>query len=196
MNVEEFLRWSQSQGSGRYELIDGEVVMMSPETVRHVHIKNEAWLAFRNAIAKAGLPCRAFGDGASVRINDHKLREPDISVQCDVADPDALILDAPIILAEVVSPTSVRDDTGVKVGEYFGLPSLRHYLIIDPFNKFVIRHSRPPETGKIETEICRSGSLVLDPPGIAVTVAELLGPAMTPEFEDEDKDKDKDKDKD
>ena len=47
MTVDEYLRWAQTQESGRYELVDGQVVMMSPETVRHVHVKNEAWLALR-----------------------------------------------------------------------------------------------------------------------------------------------------
>lgn len=184
MTVEEYLRWSQSyNGEGRHELIDGEVVMMSPETVRHVHVKAEAWLTFRNALARSGVPCQAFMDGVSVRVGKHQLREPDISVQCKPADPDALILDAPVIVAEVVSSTSVRSDTGAKVGEYFSIPTLQHYLIIDPFNMLVIRHSRSEKTTAIHTEICRSGSLVLDPPGITVAVEELLGPAVNPEYE-------------
>ena len=185
MTVDEFLRWVQTQESGRYELIDGEVVMMSPETIRHVRVKAEAWLALRNAIAKAGVSCTAFADGVSVRINDFKLREPDISVQCKPADVDALVLDAPVILAEVVSPTSVRDDTGVKLGEYFGIASLRHYLIVDPYNQFVIRHSRSDVAGRIETEIHRSGAIELDPPGITVEVADLLGPALNHELSSE-----------
>jgi Uma2 family endonuclease len=183
MTAEEYLRWSQSQDGGRHELVGGEVVMMSPETVRHVHVKSEAWLALRNAIKRAGVPCQAFADGVSVRIDKHMVREPDISVQCKPADPDALALDAPVIVAEVVSPTSVRSDTGAKVGEYFSIPTLRHYLIIDPFNMFVIRHSRSESTTVIETEVCRSGSLVLDPPGITVAVDELLGPAINQEYE-------------
>jgi Uma2 family endonuclease len=178
MTADEFLRWVQTQKSGRYELIDGEVVMMSPETVRHVHVKGEAWLALRNAIAKAGVPCRAFTDGAGVRIDEHGVREPDISIQCRPADPNSLVLDAPVVLVEVVSPSSSRDDTGAKVGEYFGIATVRHYLIIDPVHMSVIRHSRLDRSEKLETEIHRSGAIELDPPGITVEVNDLLGPQL------------------
>lgn len=178
MTADEFLRWAQTQESGRYELVDGQVVMMSPETVRHVHVKGEAWLALRNAIAKARVPCRAFTDGASVRIDEHGMREPDISIQCKPADPNSLVLEAPVILVEVVSPSSSRDDTGAKVGEYFGITTVQHYLIIDPVQMSVIRHSRIRGSQKLETEIHRSGSIELNPPGIAVAVADLLGPSL------------------
>jgi Uma2 family endonuclease len=178
MTVDEFLLWAQTQESGRYELIDGQVVMMSPETLRHVRVKGEAWLAFRNALVKAGVPCTAFMDGASVRINEYELREPDISIQCRPDDPDSLVLEAPVVLVEVVSPSTSRNDTGAKVGEYFGIATLRHYLIIDPVHRSVIRHSRLEGSEKLETEIHRTGYIELDSPGITVDVADLLGPAL------------------
>jgi Uma2 family endonuclease len=172
MTVDEFLDWSQLQEGKRYELVNGEIVMMSPETVRHVEVKTEAWLALRNAIGKAGLPCRAFGDGVSVRIGQHILREPDISVQCKRIDRDSLELDEPIVVVEVVSPTSARSDTGTKIAEYFQVESVRHYLIIDPYSDLIIQHSRA-EMG-IQTSVHRSGSLQLDPPGLSVAIDDLL----------------------
>ena len=177
MTVDEFLRWAQTQESGRYELVDGQVVMMSPETLRHVRVKGDAYVAFRNAIAKAGAPCTAYVDGASVRINEYELREPDISIQCRPDDPDALVLEAPVVLVEVVSPSSSRNDTGAKVGEYFGIATLLHYLIIDPVHRSVISHSRLEGSQKLETEIHRTGFIELNPPGLTVDVADLLGPA-------------------
>jgi len=178
MTVDEFLRWAQTQESGRYELIDGQVVMMSPETIRHVHVKGEAWLALRNAIVKAGVPCTAFTDGVGVRIDEHGMREPDISIQCRPADPNSLVLEAPVVLVEVISPSSSREDTGAKVGEYFGIATVQHYLIIDPVRMSVIRHSRTAGSQKLETEIHRSGSIELNPPGITVPVSDLLGPSL------------------
>jgi Uma2 family endonuclease len=174
MTAKEFLHWSQEQDQGRYELVGGEVVMMSPETVRHVDVKNQAWLTFRNAIEKARLSCRAYGDGVGVRIDQFTVREPDMSIQCRPAPPDSLLLDEPMVVVEVISPTSVRSDTGAKVAEYFKVPSVRHYLIIDPFNSAVIRHSRPDDGEVLMTEIHRSGLIVLDPPGLTVRTEDLL----------------------
>src|SRR5262249_6774414 len=155
------LRWAQTQEARRYELVNGQAVMKSRETVRHVHAKAEAWLALRNAIISVGLPCCAFG-GAGVRIHEHGLRQPDVSVQCQPADPDSLFLNAPVIVAEVVSANSGWGDTGSKVGEYFGIATLRHYLIVDPVHKSVIRHSRLEGSEKLETEIHRTGVIELD----------------------------------
>ncbi|MDQ6434441.1 Uma2 family endonuclease [Mesorhizobium sp. LHD-90] len=173
--VQDYLRWSQSQPDGRFELVGGHVVMMSPETVRHVHVKNEAWLALRNAIKRAGLKCAAFGDGVGVQIDDETVREPDVSVQCKVAEDNSLLLDEPVVVLEVVSLSSVRSDTGAKVAEYFRVPSILHYLIVDPFSRSVIHHSRAGDRHSISTRIVTSGEIELSPPGFVVPVADLLG---------------------
>lgn len=180
MTVDEFLRLAHEREMGRCELVDGQVVKRAPQTVREVHVKGEAWLALRNSISRAGLPCCAFGSGAGIRINKHELREPDISIQCKPVDPDALVLEAPVVLVEVVSPSSSQRDTGAKVGEYFGIATLRHYLILDPVHRSVIRHSRLAGSEKLETEIHRTGFIELNPPGMTVDVADLLGPTLVP----------------
>ena len=56
MNVTEFITWATVQPEGqRYELSQGELVAMAPERNRHVVVKQETWLALRNAIAEAKL---------------------------------------------------------------------------------------------------------------------------------------------
>ena len=59
--------------------------------------------------------------------------------------------------------------SGAKLDDYFRLPSVRHYLIVEMKNRTVIHHERKSD-GRIETGIVRSGTLVMDPPGIAVEV--------------------------
>ena len=39
MKVPEFLAWAEAQPQGRYELVNGEVVVMAPERVRHNLVK-------------------------------------------------------------------------------------------------------------------------------------------------------------
>ena len=58
----------------------------------------------------------------TVVIDNDTSREPDAAVQCDVAiDLDSMVLEAPLIVVEVVSPSSERDDTGDKLVEYFSV---------------------------------------------------------------------------
>jgi Uma2 family endonuclease len=175
LTVAEFLEWASTQTEGRYELVHGEVVTMAPERARHAIIKGAVFRALGDAIQRAGLPCTAFPDGMMVVIDDDHAREPDASVQCSpLADLDTMILDAPLIVAEVVSPSSERTDTGTKVAEYFSVPGIQHYLIVDPAGKTVAHYTRG-KSGEISRRLASCNEEIeLTPPGMTVPVAELV----------------------
>src|SRR3954471_18131936 len=90
MSVAEFLDWAERQPKGRYELVDGQVIAMSPERNRHVVVKRSVANALESAVAKAQLNCTVLGDGATVVIDEDNSREPDASVQCGPIDLDSL----------------------------------------------------------------------------------------------------------
>jgi Uma2 family endonuclease len=172
--VPEFLAWAVTQPRGRYELVRGEIVAMAPERARHNLVKAAVFRALSDAVARAGLPCTVFTDGMTVVIDNEHSREPDAAVQCNVStDLDSVILEAPLIVAEVTSPSSERDDTGDKLVEYFSVPSIRHYLIVNPMKQVVVHHARDDD-GEIATRIMSDGQLDLTPPGMTVPVRELL----------------------
>ncbi|MFZ1102065.1 MAG: Uma2 family endonuclease, partial [Hyphomicrobiaceae bacterium] len=129
MTVPEFLAWATAQPRGRYELVRGEVVAMAPERQRHLRVKGAVFRALGDAVIRARLAYTVFPDGATVVIDNEHSREPDAAVQSDAAgNPDSTVLDAPVIVVEVTSPSSERDDTGEKLVEYFSVPSIHHYL--------------------------------------------------------------------
>ncbi len=179
MNVEEFLAWSERQPvEDRYELVDGEVVSMSPERYRHSLVKFEAAKALDAAVRAAGVPCRVLPDGPGVVINDRTTRIPDASVQCRSGakqDPEAMVLVAPLIVLEVVSPSTERDDLGDKLVEYLSVPSIHHYLVVLPKKRAVAHHKRN-DHGEWSISIRHDGDILLHPPGIKVAVADLIGP--------------------
>jgi Uma2 family endonuclease len=78
-----------------------------------------------------------------------------------------------LIVVEVVSPSSERDDTGDKLLEYFSVASIRHYLIVRPEQGAVIHHARA-EGGEIVTRILTSGVIDLTPPGLSVPIEQIL----------------------
>ena len=53
MKVDEFLAWSARQPDDRYELVNGEVVAMTRDTVRHNRTKAAAWRALDDAVRGA-----------------------------------------------------------------------------------------------------------------------------------------------
>jgi Uma2 family endonuclease len=175
MTVEEFLVWA-SERPGRHELINGEVVSQSAERAAHWKVKLAVHVALLNAVRAAGLPCHVVPDGATVRIDETTAYEPDALVYCGAeAAPSALTVDDPVIIVEVLSPSTGRMDRGRKLADYFRLPSLAHYLIVDSDEPLVIHHRRQ-EGGDILTRIIRDGAIFQAPPGLEVRMGEIYGP--------------------
>ena len=175
MTVDDFLVWvaTQPKEAGRFELIDGHVVSMQSERLVHTEVKFALASNFRDAIRRAKLPCHALPDGALVRISKTRAFEPDTLVYCGSRHPpDVIEVPDPIIVCEVLSPDSLERDHGEKLEGYFTVPSIQHYLIVDPDRQRVIHHRRG--TGEdIITRLYKSGTIKLDPPGIAVGVDDL-----------------------
>jgi Uma2 family endonuclease len=170
MTAEEFLAWAMEQPEGqRYELVAGEVIAMAPERAAHGRTKLRFARRFADAIEAARLHCEVFGDGMAVYIDSNTIYEPDALVRCGPPlDDDAVVVTDPIIVVEVVSPSSHKRDSGSKLEAYFRLSSVRHYLIVKIENQVIIHHRRD-EAGAITTRIIRDGAIQLDPPGLNLT---------------------------
>jgi Uma2 family endonuclease len=173
--VEEYLDWAVTQRDlPRTELINGQIVAMTPERVEHIEIKVAAVFALKRAIARAGLPCHALGDGMTVRIDAHTAYEPDALAYCGERLKRGTILARdPIIVVEVLSPTTSHTDTSAKLIGYFKLPSVHHYLIIDPDASVVAHHLRAAD-GSVSGHTVTSGTIRLDPPGLSIDVSEFF----------------------
>lgn len=169
-----FITWAMDQPRGRFELHHGQVVAMAPERVGHARVKARAHRALEDAVARAGLGCEALPDGVSVRIDETTVFEPDALVRCGPRTPDDVVEIAdPVILVEVVSPSSRGIDSGAKLAGYFRLPSVRHYLVVDSAARTIAHHRRGAD-GEIATRILRDGALALDPPDLTIVVADLF----------------------
>jgi Uma2 family endonuclease len=174
MTVPEFLVWYEKQSEGRYELVDGVIVPMAAERVRHNRVKVRVFDVIRRRLAEKKLPCEAFADGMAITIGDRTWREPDVVVQCGgTVDGNATVLAAPDIVVEILSPSTSRVDTFAKLTEYFDVVSIRHYLIVDPDKRIAVHHARD-NGGKIYTRIISTGPIVFDPPGFEIDIGDIF----------------------
>jgi Uma2 family endonuclease len=172
MSVDDFLGWAVGR-PGRYELLRGEVIAMSPETVGHAEIKAAIYRSLRASIRERRLPCHILPDGVIVRVDDVTAYEPDAQVYCgEKLEGTALEVPNPIIVVEVLSPSTQRIDLSLKLAGYFRLPSVAHYLIVDPAQPIVLHHSRGT-ADTIVTRVVTEGCIALDPPGLELSLAEI-----------------------
>lgn len=170
MTGDDFIAWAMQQPEGQhYELVAGEVFAKAPERVAHARTKLRIAVQLSAAIRAAGAACESFGDGMAVRVDADTVYEPDAQVRCGPPlDDDAVQVTDPLVIVEVVSPSSHKRDTGSKLADYFRLPSLRHYLVVDTTRRVIVHHRRD-EAGAIATSIVHDGPIRLDPPGIELT---------------------------
>jgi Uma2 family endonuclease len=175
MTADEFIAWGLQQGSGRYELDGGELITMAPERARHTRAKARLWRMLEDAISAARLQAEALADGASVQIDGRTVYEPDALVRMGplLGDDEVKVPD-PVIVAEVLSPSTEKRDLATKLSGYFRLPSVRHYLILDPDEAMLIHHGRRPD-GIVETATLTEGRVWLDPPGLELDISALFG---------------------
>jgi Uma2 family endonuclease len=178
MTVNEFLPWAKQQPEC-WELFDGVAMAMSPERVVHGDTKYRAARTFDAAIAEARLPCRFVLDSAAVRIDARNSYQPDLLVYCgDPISGDALEVPNPVVVVEVLSPGNAITDLRDKLQGYFRVPTIVHYLVLDPDKRLIIHHTRGQDD-VIGTRIITSGSMTLDPPGLAFNVADFFASTST-----------------
>ena len=169
MTVDEYLPWAVTQ-DGRWELIDGRPIKIPSETFDHIDVKFYVCLVLKQLIDEAGLELHTLSDGATVRINPHNANEPDALVYAGPKRPGRSIeLSDPIIVIEVISPTSGARDKTRKRADYFSLPSVEHYLVVEPEPHTVLHFDRGNWQGD-PRELNETETIDLDPPGLVVPV--------------------------
>lgn len=114
----------------------------------------------------------------AVRISSNRCYEPDALVApLPVPTRDALEIDSPVIVAEVLSTWSIRRDLTAKVDGYAKVPTIEHYIVVDPEERLVMHFRRKGDVLLPPEEPLTEGTLRLDPPGLEVPVSDMLGPA-------------------
>ena len=175
--VEDFLAWEETQPE-RYEFFDGVVRMMVG--ARGVH--NTLAVNLRNALH------RRRPEGCHVYVENFKLATakglfyPDVLVTCDADAPQKTSTSDILLAAEVLSPSSVRDDVVRKKMVYLGLPGLRHYLIVSQEVVQVevwTRRDTAPATADLYTRLDQS----IDLPGLdcRIPLAEIYQDTDVPQ---------------
>jgi Uma2 family endonuclease len=110
-----------------------------------------------------------FTDGMALRIDEATVFEPDAMVRCgEPVGTEVTELSDPVIVVEVLSPSTSSTDSNLKLDMYFRLPSVQHYLIVRTTSPAVLYYRRT--AGGVAGEIVGPGELVLDPPGITLVV--------------------------
>jgi Uma2 family endonuclease len=132
ISVQDYLRIESKSGE-RYEFYDGKIKLMPGGTIPHNTIAANIFGELF-AISKARGNLRVFGSDQKIYLPKYNFylyadtvvvsQEP---IQTD-DEADAII--NPILIVEVMSPSSEHRDSGAKFIEYSSLQSLKEYVLI------------------------------------------------------------------
>ena len=179
MTAGEFLDWARSQPS-RHEFDGARPVAMTGGDLGHSRLIRNITRALANR--PAGSPCEPLGPDAAIATIGEAVRHPDAVVTCTpFSDRDRLVPD-PVIVFEVVSPSSVRTDRVTKLREYQAVPSIRRYIIVEPDAVALTVLSRDHAHEMFHaTGLAEADLLALPEIGIEIPVADLYaGLALAP----------------
>lgn len=126
-DVDAFLAWERQQEL-RWEFDGVQPVAMTDALVGHA--RRVAALA-RALDRRVPSGCEVFTETLKVRTLADRIRYPDVLVTCGpLADDDDAV--SPVLVFEVLSPSTEPTDRRVKVLEYQAVPSILAYVILDP----------------------------------------------------------------
>ncbi|MEM7693340.1 MAG: Uma2 family endonuclease [Pseudomonadota bacterium] len=171
MTVDTFLAWAETlPRSERYELVDGTPIRMPAERVRHAVVKANVYVALKRASETLTPQPFALADGATLKVDGFTAFEPDAALLATPPrDFDAITVDDPLVVVEVLSPSTKTYNQTTKLPRYFLIPTVAYVLLIDPSRRTVAVHSRSDAA-----TVGEGDTVTLDPPGITLATADFF----------------------
>jgi Uma2 family endonuclease len=167
MTIDDFLRFLDAKPereNQRWELHDGAPVLMVGGTAAHAMIAGNIDRAlFPRGRERGCEVMRGFLEKAGER----SAFEPDVVIRCGPMNPRSRYALDPVVIFEVLSPSTMRYDRGIKLEGYRGIPSVRQIVFVYQDSVRVESWSREGEDWAEEPVILLSMEEALPIPTLA-----------------------------
>jgi Uma2 family endonuclease len=152
MTVEQYLALDEAT-DGKYEYDNGYVFMLRPPSSAYDEhtildmaggsIAHAALCLRMGSLLDQALTdgsCMAFTSDARVQLTERQYYYPDVTVDCGV-EPGGMLTN-PVVVIEVLSPTTEKRDRSTTFKAYKTLPSVQEYVLISSEQQAVEVHRR------------------------------------------------------
>ena len=127
MDLDAFLAWENRQEL-RYEFDGFAPLAMTGGTFAHAAIQRNLLTALTNRLR--GRPCQAIGSELKVLVAG-SVRYPDAFVICSPVARDALVVEDPVVVSEILSASTAATERIVKNREYRATASIQRYVLLE-----------------------------------------------------------------
>src|SRR5271166_2154019 len=169
MTLAEFLEWEGRQPL-RYEFDGVGPVAMTGGTYGHSAIQRNLAIAVGGRLR--GKPCQFHGSDLKFQVAEGHVRYPDGMVVCSPVDRTATVVHHPVVVFEVLSPSTTRNDRIVKAREYQATPSVQRYVMLEQDSVNAVVYARSGEAW-IHEILLADSILALPEIGVELSLAEL-----------------------
>jgi Uma2 family endonuclease len=167
--LEEFLAFDDGTDTS-YQLFEGRIVAMNPP------LRGHGTLVVRlGSIVHSQLkpPCEAIGEAGVIPINRrNSWYKADLVVTCTPGNYKDQFVAEPVLVVEVLSPTTSATDFSRKLPDYQQIPSMRDILLVSSMER-LIRHWRREPDGWVEHASRGPATLRLSGLPVAIAMADL-----------------------
>jgi Uma2 family endonuclease len=166
---------SEEQNSIRHEYMAGELYAMAGGSQRHNRIALNTASALLSGLR--GMPCQAFMSDVKLHVvHDNAYYYPDVMVACNEASPlagEEQIVADPLLVVEVLSPSTETIDRREKLAAYRRVPSVMEYVLISQDKQQVEIYRRQGDIGWLYLSFDAGETIEFSSVALALPIGEL-----------------------
>lgn len=147
VSVEEYLA-GERESPARHEYVAGQVYAMAGASDRHNRIAGNIFAALNGRLDDS--ECEPFISDMKIMVAPDLYYYPDVVVTCHPPGGDRYTRSRPVLVVEVLSPTTERTDRGEKLAAYRDCETVREYVLASQDRMLVELHRRQGEGWTIE----------------------------------------------
>ncbi len=171
MTREEFFIWAEAQ-EGRYEFDGFQPVAMNGGTNSHGIISGNIY--FRLRLGLTGSPCTPMApEGGGIATIGTAVRYPEAAVSCSRIPANERLFPNPVVIFEVLSPSSRKRDIETKAIEYHCVPTIKRYVVLEQLRPVAYVHWRLEDEAWNEITLTSTDVLDLPEIGMKISMAEI-----------------------
>jgi Uma2 family endonuclease len=175
LTLEEYLELDYN-AEGRFEYFDGEIVEMSGGSPEHSLLGNRIGRLLGNQLDSKG--CLVYSSDVKIKVPAMPpYRYADVSALCGQPIYEDLgkqrLLINPVLIVEVLSPSTEKYDRDIKFKAYKSIESLREYLLVSQEERFVVLYSKYNEKFWFQSEYVMGETLKLESVDCELSVDEI-----------------------
>ncbi len=132
VSPEEYLK-GELESEVKHEYRDGYVYAMAGASKKHNQISRNILYVLENNLRQKKSTCETFSSDMKVKLSNkaNSFFYPDVMVTCEDDNENEYYQNYPIIIIEVLSKSTRKNDSSSKMLNYFNCPTLDEYVLVE-----------------------------------------------------------------